>query len=87
MTKYSEILRLLSNELETYKVVDACRVSKKNVIKIKKRAAEQGSSWPLSDDMTDEKLKTILFPKASKPISNKCKSDFDYIRKELSATA
>ena len=54
MTKYSEILRLLSNELETYKVVDACRVSQKTVIKIKKRAAEQGSSWPLSDDKTDE---------------------------------
>ena len=87
MTKYREILRLLSNKLKTDEIVYACSVSKKTVIKVKKRAAELGISWPLSDDMTDEKLKTILFPKASKPISNKCKPDFDYIRKELCATA
>ncbi len=52
-------------------VVDACSVSKKTVIKVKKCAAELGISWTLSDDMTDEKLETILFPKTrSKSVPN-----------------
>ena len=45
MTKYREILRLLSNKLKTDEIVQACRVSKKTVIKVKKRAAELGISW------------------------------------------
>ena len=59
MTKYREILRLLSNKLKTDEIVQACRVSKKTVIKVKKRAAELGISWPLGNDMTDEKLERI----------------------------
>ena len=67
MTKYREILRLLSNKLKTDEIVQACNVSKKTVIKGKKRAQELGIVWPLSADMTDEKLETIMFPKPSKP--------------------
>ena len=83
MTKYREILRLLSNKLKTDEIVNACGVSKKTVIKVKKRAAELGISWPLSDDMTDEKLETTLFPKSSKPASTKRMPDFEYVRREL----
>lgn len=83
MTKYREILRFLSNELKMDEVVDACSVSKKTVIKVKKRAAELGISWPLSDEMTDEKLETIMFSKTSKLICTRRMPDFDYIRKEL----
>ncbi len=52
MTKYREILRLLSNKLKTDVIVQACQVSKKTVIKVKRRAAELGISWPLGTDMT-----------------------------------
>ncbi len=83
MTKYCEILRLLSNKLKADDIVRACHVSKKTVIKVKKRAAKLSISWPLSDDMTDDKLETILFPKPSKPTSTKRMPDFDYVRKEL----
>ena len=83
MTKYREILRLLSNKLKTDEIVQACNVSKKTVIKVKKRAAELGISWPLDTGMTDEKLETILFPKPSRPASSKRMPDFDYVRKEL----
>ena len=83
MTKYREILRLLSNKLKTDEIVQACHVSKKTVIKVKKRAQELGISWPLTTDMTDEKLEAIMFPKPSKPTSTKRMPDFDYIRKEL----
>ena len=83
MTKYREILRLLSNGLKTDEIVQSCRVSKKTVIKVKKRALELGISWPLKDEMTDEKLETILFPKPSGLSSTKRMPDFDYIRREL----
>ena len=83
MTKYREILRLLSNDLKTDEIVQACSVSKKTVIKVKKRAAELGISWPLGNDMTDEKLETIMFPRVSAPVSTKRMPDFEYIRKEL----
>lgn len=43
MTKYREILRLLSNQLKTDEIVHACSVSKKTVIKVKKRARELGA--------------------------------------------
>lgn len=58
-------------------------MSKKTVIKVKKRAAELGISWPLGNDMTDEKLEAIMFPRVSAPVSTKCMPDFEYIRKEL----
>ena len=83
MTKYREILRLLSNQLKTDEIVHACRVSKKTVIKVKKHAEELEISWPLDADMTDEKLETIMFPKPEKPVSTKRMPDFDYVRKEL----
>lgn len=83
MTKYREILRLISNKLTTADIVAACGVSKKTVVKVKKRAAELDISWPLSADMTDEKLEAFMFPKPEKPASTKRMPDFDSIRKEL----
>lgn len=83
MTKYREILRLISNKLTTSDIVAACGVSKKTVVKVKKRAAELDISWPLSADMTDEKLEAIMFPKPEKPASTKRMPNFDYIWKEL----
>ncbi len=83
MTKYREILRLLGNHLKTDEIVRACGVSKKTVIKVKKRSAELGIRWPLDPGMTDEKLETILFPKPGKCVRTKRMPDFDRVRKEL----
>ena len=83
MTKYREILRLLSNRLKTDDIVHACNVSKKTVIKVKKRAEKLEIHWPFDADMTDEKLETIMFPKPEKPVSTKRMPDFDHVRKEL----
>lgn len=73
MTKYREILRLLSNELKTDEVVDVYSVSKRTVIKVKKRVAEMGIRWPLRDDMADEKLEVFLFSKPRRrSVPNAC---------------
>lgn len=83
MTKYREILRLCSLHLKTAEIVQACGVSSKTVVKTKKRAAELGISWPLPDDMTEEKLTEIMFPKPVKPVSDRRMPDMDYIDKEV----
>lgn len=64
MTKYKEILRLLSLNLTTREIQKSCSVSSKTIIKTKKRAAELGISWPLADDMTEAKLADLMFPRA-----------------------
>lgn len=84
MTKYREILRLLSLHFTLGEIVESCGVAKKTVIKVRNRAKDMGISWPIGDDMTDDKLDSIMFPKtAVKPISTKRMPDFDYIAKEL----
>ncbi len=60
MTKYREILRLISNKLTTSDIVAACGVSKKTVVKVKKRAAELDISWPLSTEETDAEAELVL---------------------------
>ncbi len=47
MTKYREILRLKSLELSQQRIADSCKVSKKTVNRVLKRAEELGVSWPL----------------------------------------
>ena len=54
-------------------------LSKKTVIKVKKRARELEISWPLDADMTDEKLETIMFPKPEKSVSTKRMPDIKYL--------
>ena len=84
MTKYREILRLISNKLKTDEIVQACNVSKKTVVKVRNRAAELGLSWPLANDMTDEKLEAIMFPKQQRTrAGEKRMPDFEYIHREL----
>lgn len=62
MTRYREILRLLSLHLKTAEIVRSCRVSTKTIAIVRKRASELDISWPLPEGMTEEKLATVMFP-------------------------
>ena len=62
MTRYREILRLLSLHLKTTEIVRSCRVSTKTIAIVRKRASELGISWPLPEGMTEEKLAAVMFP-------------------------
>ena len=64
MTKYREILRLKSLNLSQQNIADSCNVSKKTVIRVLKRAAELGISWPLEENDTDAVLAEKFFPSA-----------------------
>lgn len=66
MTKYREILRLKSLELSQQRIADSCKVSKKTVNRVLKRAEELGVSWPLDENDTDTVLAEKFFLLQSK---------------------
>ena len=49
MTKYREILRLLSLGISERKIAESCGVSRNTVSRIRKRADEIGLKWPLDE--------------------------------------
>ena len=84
MTKYREILRLLSLGLSQQSIADSCNVSKKTVNRVIKRAKEINLLWPLDKNDTDAVIAEKLFPAEPKKISSDRKMpDFGYIQKEL----
>ena len=82
MTKYREILRLKSLDFSERNIAISCIVSRNTVSKIVKKANEYGLKWPLPDDLTDEAIGRMLFPK-EQSATNKRIPDYSYIQKEL----
>ena len=83
MTKYREILRLLSLGISERKIAESCDVSRNTVSRIRKRSDATGLKWPLEASLTDKVLETMLYPKGTVDTSEKRMPDFEYIRKEL----
>lgn len=70
MTKYREIIRLLSlGDLSERDIARSCNVSRNTVMRVRKHIEETGISWPLSSDVTDRELEKLLFPKEKKDFS------------------
>ena len=82
MTKYREILRLRSLDFSERNIALSCIVSRNTVSRVVRKAAEYNLSWPLPDDLTDEAIGRMLFPK-EQTATNKKTPDFSYIQKEL----
>lgn len=84
MTQYREILRLSSLGITQQRIADSCKVSKKTVNRVLKRAKEINIAWPFEKNCTEAVIAEKLFPSAPKEaVSQKRMPDFDYIRKEL----
>ena len=83
MTKYREILRLTALGLSQRSIIQSLGVSQKTIVKVQRRAQELKLSWPLDEDLTDNALEKLLFPKEPKISSQKRMPNFDYIQKEL----
>lgn len=82
MTKYREILRLHSLGISQRDIAGSCQCSTKTISKVLKRAKELVLVWPLFQDMTDERLEELFFPRS--PVdSNRRYPDMEYIHKEL----
>lgn len=83
MTKYREILRLSALGLSLRNIERSINVSRKTIIKVRKRAGELNLAWPLDEKYTDAELDRLMFPSATTVQSTKRLPDCDHIRKEL----
>ena len=82
MSKYREILRLHSQGISGRSIAASCGVSRNTVSKTISRAEEQGVEWPLSVEITEQKLSIALFPEQVISESRK-QPDFEYIYREM----
>lgn len=85
MRKLSEILRLkYGQKFSARQIAKCCGIGKSTVSTYLLKAEKAGISWPLPEDMTEEKLYVLLFP----PLQNAAKvsppiPDWNLVHQEL----
>ncbi len=82
MTKYREILRLISLGFSERNIARICSVSRNTVRRVIDKANELNISWPLDFGMTDGALEELLFP-SDKSATDRRLPNYNYFRKEL----
>jgi transposase len=83
MTKYREILRLKDLGLNHTQIAEGAATSRPTVIKVLKKAAEQGLDWLMASNLSDVELSARLNPPTeSKPVFRM--PDYAYIHREMS---
>ncbi len=66
MRKIREVLRLKwGHNLSIRKIAQSCGISRPGVDEYLRRAKNAGLTWPLPDDLDDDRLERLLFPAAS----------------------
>jgi len=87
MRKVKEVLRLKYDlGLKDREIARSCSIPRSSVANYIARAKKAGiCSWPLSPDLSDEALETLLFPPAPLPVvvSDKNLPNFSWIHEEL----
>jgi transposase len=81
MTKYREILRLHNQGISSRNIAASLECSRNTIRAVLARAAEEGITWPLPDEMTDRVLEQALFRKLSKSCNYKM-PDLEYLHQE-----
>ncbi len=83
MRKISEVLRLKHGQnFSTRKIATCCGVGKSTVSSYLSKAEDAGISWPLPEDMTEEKLHALLFKSKPAQVSASV-PDWNLVHKEL----
>ncbi len=82
MTQYREILRLYSQGISIRSIASCCECSRNTVKNVLQKADESGIVWPLSADVTDEKIRQRLFP-LQFPEGSRKQPDYEYVHKEM----
>ena len=88
MRKSREVLRLAALGLAQHQIAKACSIVQSTVHKHLKLAKAANVSWPLPDDLIDQKLDALLFGKKADPPSRRIHPAPDYaaIHKQLQLT-
>ena len=84
MVDYREILRLSSNPKNGQRMIaSTVHSSRHTVHDVQEAARKAGITWPLDESVTNDALKSILFPEKSATTSIYVQPDFAYIHSEL----
>lgn len=85
MRKVREVLRLkFDGGLSNRRIGESCRLGKSTVSDYLDRFERSGLSWPLQDDMDDNRLEQLLFSKREvRPAEERPSPDFIHIHREL----
>ena len=82
MTRYREILRLVSQGLSQRSIAASCGCGKGTVQRTIAHAKEHGLEWPLPPELTDERLQALFFPSSREKAVFK-EPDFVQIHREM----
>ena len=84
MRKIKEVLRLKYEAGLTYEAIGrSCNIGHTTVGEYLKRAQEAGLRWPIPEDMDDNLLEKLLYPKSPDPDIKRPIPDWNYVHKEL----
>lgn len=84
MRKIKEVLRLKFEAGLTYDAIGrSCNIGHTTVGEYLKRAQEAGLRWPLPEDMDDNLLEKLLYPKSPNKVTKRPLPDWSYVHKEL----
>lgn len=84
MRKVREILRLrLHVGLSARQVAKICKASTATVLEYEKRARAAGLTWPLPEEMDDDRLERIVRGRSENPTHNRPMPEMDYLLKEM----
>ena len=82
MTSYREILRLHSQGLSQRSIAASCGCGKGTVQRTMEHARKHNLVWPLSPEMTDERLRELFSP-SSKNTGYYKDPDFEWVHREM----
>ncbi|HHY12619.1 MAG TPA: IS21 family transposase [Firmicutes bacterium] len=82
MTQYREILRMHSRGISQRSIANTLHCSRNTVSKVIRQAQERGLTWPLQDDLTEDRLAALLFPRKPQPVEHE-PPDIEKIHREM----
>ncbi len=83
MVKYREILRLIAMGVSQESVAFSCGCAQSTVSDVIRAARARGLSWPLPEEMDDEAIRSVIYPKRSRKATDKAAIDFEHVAREL----
>ena len=83
MVDYREILRLRSLGNNITQIANAIHSSRHTVRNVEKLADEKGLSWPLEEELSNQKLYELLYPERLEKVQVYMEPDCAYIHGEL----
>ena len=83
MVDYREILRLLSLKYNYTQIAEALHSSRNTIREVGKLADEKGISWPLEQELTNQRLYELLYPERLEKVHVYMEPDCAHIHTEL----